>query len=82
MTGKNDDNEKVRDAAMRFEIFAGRLIDSGMKTEDAIAGLLAATINATSATLDQQQRKRFAKWLRQWARAVERGRLDPGKFDA
>ena len=82
MTGKNDDNEKVRDAAMRFEIFAGRLIDSGMETETAISGLLAATINATSATLDQQQRKRFARWLKQWAKAIERGQLDPGRFDA
>ena len=78
----NQDDEKTRDAAMRFEIFAGRLIDSGMKTETAIAGLLAATINATSATLDQSQRKRFARWLRQWAKAIERGELDPGRFDA
>ena len=82
MSNIKSDDDKVKDAAMRFEIFAGRLIDSGMATETCIAGLLAATVNATSATLDQQQRKRFAKWLRQWAKAIERGQLDPGKFDA
>ena len=81
MTDKND-NDKVKDAGMRFEIFAGRLIDSGMATETCIAGLLAATVNATASTLDQTQRKHFAKWLRHWARAVERGELHPGRFDA
>lgn len=80
MTDQND--AKAIDAAKRFIIFSGRLVDSGMDEQDLVHGLLAATISITSGSLDQSRRKEFAKWLRSWAKAVEQGELDPEAFNA
>jgi len=80
MKAKSD--EAVADAAKRFCVFAGRLEQAGMPPEVVIDGMLAATVGITSSSLDQSRRKEFAKWLRQWAKAVEHGKFNPEALDA
>jgi len=75
-------DEAVADAAKRFCVFAGRLEQAGMPPEVVIDGMLAATVSIASTNVDPARRKEFAKWLRRWATAVERGKFNPEAFDA
>jgi len=72
----------VQDACKRITIFCSRLVEAGADEQDVVHGLLSATVNITSGSLDQSRRREFAAWLRRWAGQVESGQLDPESFHA